>query len=237
MTDQTTENLSGSRAVRFTAAKVIRLAWVKARRASEKETPDADEYELMRDFLNLKLDEVGARARIARSVERVEVDVEAETAAYTLSDTIWDVVDDAHFAYDDSWDLRVRHMGRAEYMAISNKASEGTPTRYYPEKLQAISLKLWPVPDADGTLTIQAVKWLQDVTSTAQTIDLERYWMPYLVCTLAREAAGMGNIDPLYHRTLQMEEDNLLRLALGASKQRGGAQFHMAHRTGWTRRG
>lgn len=232
----TAENLSATRAVRFTAGGIMKLAWKLARAGSIRETPDAEDYEFMRQWMNVRLDEVAARARIARSVTRLTTTMVSGTASYALSSDVFDVVGVGTYeASGDTYERLVYPMGRDEYMALTYKESPGPPSRYYPEKTSVVTVYPWPVPDAAGTLTLQAARWVQDVTSIEQTVDLERYFVPWLIHGLAHKVAQTNSIDINYCRDLERQADGLFQLALGSAKQRGSSQFVMSHRTGWMR--
>lgn len=230
----TESNVSSQWAGEFTVAKIISLAWKKARMINVRQEPDAQEQAFARDILNLSLDALQAEGKIVRQVEMRDVTVTAGTAAYALADDVIDVIGDAMMVFD-TYETPLRMMGRGEWQLISNKETEGQPSRYYPEKGAVVTLRLYPVPDADATLRIQAVRLLKDVTATNETLDLERHWVRFMVADLAYEIA-VYNSQPLdLCQLLRREADGLKDFSRAQAKQRGPAQFVIGHRTGWNR--
>lgn len=232
----TANNLSTSRTVQFTVAGVVSLAWKKAQMINIRQEPDASEQEFARQHLLMIMDEIAKEAKIARSVTRYTVATVADQAAYTLDASILDVVDIATYTpLDSDYDLQIMPIGRDAYMRHGDKLASGTPVEYFVEKSSVLTLNLWPVPtETDATVTIQAVRWLYDTTTSAQTVDLERYFAGYLVSALAYEIA-MANSKPIeFCRTLKKEAAEKLVQCLGTSKERGDFQLHIGHRTPWS---
>lgn len=232
----TSSNLSSTWSGEFTVASIISMAWQKARMMNVRSEPDEQEQAWSRKWLNVQLDAIQAEGKIIRAVEMEEVDITAGTATYTLSDEIIDVEGDAMLIRDDDeTETIVRYMPRSEWQVISNKDSQGHPSRYYPEKLATITVKLWPVPDFDATLRLQAVRLLRDVTATNQTLDFERHWIRYVITDLAYEVAMANGQDLAFCQMLKSEAETLKTLSRGHAKQRGPIQMVSMHRTGWNR--
>jgi hypothetical protein len=239
----TAESLSGVRNVRFTVQGIISLAWQKARMNNFAQEPTTLQQTKAREWLNVKLDSLQTVARIARSVTFLSTTTVAAQASYTLSSDIFDVINDG--AYSDagsSTDTPMRFMGRDEYLHISNKTAAGRSTRYYPERGSTIVVYPWPVPSIAGdTIKLQQVRWLQEVLTSSNTMDLERYFSEYLIYALAYEIGTSNGIDNEYMRDVLMQaqgadgRSGLLGKVMGYSRQRGPVQLHMSHRTPWSR--
>jgi len=238
MTDTTTtQNLSSTRAIEFTVDGILTMAWHTARMVNVRQEPDANEKEWARKWLMMKMDSLQARVRIARSVVLEDVTLDASTGTdgqpftVALSKDIWDVIDDAKIIGTSEKDETIVQMiTRDRWEAITRKDSDGLPTKFYVDKKEQLTLYVWPKPNVDYTLRIQAVKWLRTAASTAHTLDLERYFTEYLVNALAYEIAKANSIDLNYVTLLRGDADRLLNLALGASKQRGKVQLILKHR-------
>jgi hypothetical protein len=231
----TTQNISTSRTVEFTVEEICTMAWQMSRMVNIRQTPTASEVEWSRKVILLKMDSLQARARIARSVIFEDVALTAGTADYDLSTDIFDVIGDAQLVDADDNETPVSMRARDYYQALADKTVEGTPTIFYASKLNIITLKLWPVPSEDWTLRIQAVKWLRSAASGERTLDLDRYFNEYLTTILAYEIARANSMDLAFCLTLRRDSDDLLKMALGAAKQRGPVQMHMKHKTGHLR--
>ena len=239
----TADNLSGVRNVRFTVAGIISLAWQKARMNTLVQEPTTIQQTKAREWLNVKLDSLQTIARITRSVTFLSTTTVADQQSYTLSSDVFDVINDGTYA-DASSDTEtpMRFMGRDEYLRISNKTAGGRSTRYYPERGATISIFPWPVPTVAGdTIKLQQVRWLQDVLTSSDTMDLERYFSEYLIYALAYEIGTSAGIDNDYMRDVLMQaqgadgRSGLLGKVMGYSRQRGPTQLHMNHRTAWSR--
>lgn len=237
------DNLSGTRNVRFTVQGLISLAWQKARMLTFAQEPTTLQQTKAREWLNVKLDSLQTIARITRSVTFLSTTTVADQQAYVLSADVFDVINDGMFiASAGGAETPMRFMGRDEYLHISNKTAGGRPTRYYPERGATISVYPWPVPTTAGdTFKIQQVRWLQDVLTSSNTMDLERYFSEYLIYALAYEIGTSAGIDNEYMRDVLMQaqgadgRSGLLGKVMGYSRQRGPTQLHMNHRTPWSR--
>jgi len=243
MPDQVSaSNIGTDRSVEFTVDGITKLAWQTARMVNIRQEPDATEKEFARKWLNIKMDSLQARARIARSVILTDVTLDASTATtgnpftVSLGQDVFDVIGDAKLVDSNGDETFVQMQGRSQWEAIVKKDEDGLPVHFYPARLDVITLYVWPRPSVDYTLRVQAVKYLRSASNSAETADVDRYFAEYLVNGLAYEIAKSNSIALEYCLLLRKDADRLLNLALGMAKQRGPTQMRLNHRTGWNRR-
>lgn len=191
-----------------------------------------------RDFLELEVDGLQAQGLLERAVALYDVTLIASTATYALPSTTLSVVGDAMYTPPSatSGQTVVKSMDRARYQLISDKTATGTPTLYWAEQLATVTLYLWPVPDAAGTLAIQHHRLLADNNDGSKTPDLERYWAKYLVNAVAHSVAmsnGIG-ISRLQYMKALANADLAIAKAQSASATPG--QVVCTHVSGWNNR-
>lgn len=116
--------------------------------------------------------------------------VESAAAAYPS-------VSDIELASSVS-DLPVTIWNRDTYMAINNKAQQGSPsTNYFFEKAIPPRVTLWPVPDnANNHLSIFRHREVQDIGTLTQSIEVPSRWYDGVIWLLAaRLVFELPNID------------------------------------------
>lgn len=150
-----------------------------------------------RKALERIIDELPVHGIFARAVPLVDVDIVAGTQEYTLSSSYLDVVNDAMFLSDAQGEGQtlVKQIAREDWQVITNKDSSGRPARFYVDRTGDLKILLWPVPSEAGTLTVEAHRLLADVQDENATVDLQRYWMDYLVHALAHQLATDSSVE------------------------------------------
>jgi hypothetical protein len=191
-----------------------------------------------RDFLELEVDGLQAQGLLERAVALYDVTLVAGSSAYAMPSTTLSVVGDAMYLppTSTSGQTVVKPMDRARYQLISDKDAQGTPSLYWAEQLAAVTVYLWPVPDEDGTLTIQRHRLLADNDDGSKTPDLERYWAKYLVNAVAHWVAmsnGIG-VSRLQYLKALAADDLAIAKAQAASATPG--QVVCTHVSGWNSR-
>ena len=77
-------------------------------------------------------------------------------------------------------------MSRAEYLNISKKSTEGTPTQYYLLRGQSTpTLYIYPTPDAADTFKYYALTRLQDAGDYTNNAEVPFRFLPSLTAGLA----------------------------------------------------
>lgn len=78
-------------------------------------------------------------------------------------------------------DLTISPMSFPEYLMQTNKFTQGRPLQYYVERATAaITLYLWPIPDAllPYTLYYYRIRRIQDVNTIQNTMDIPAQYLP-----------------------------------------------------------
>lgn len=88
-------------------------------------------------------------------------------------------------------DVPVSPMAGDEYLAIPDKSIEGMPSRYWYEKLAGTSvIHLWNTPEnSTDQIVYRRLRWLQDVTTGAETPDIPYFWYEALCSGVAAKLA------------------------------------------------
>lgn len=84
-------------------------------------------------------------------------------------------------------EIRIKKMGRAEFMQIPFKTTSGPSTAYFfsPQTTYAL-LYLWPVPDNSlDTLNISYTRVIDSMDSTSNTADIPVEWLNCITLNLA----------------------------------------------------
>jgi len=100
---------------------------------------------------------------------------------------------------------------RDEYMILPNKAARGTPSIYYVEKTQAgVNLRVWQVPTADFTLSLDVDMLMSTITYGGDFVDIPDEWMETVMTNLALRCGGIFQKEPsnyLLSRAQQLETE------------------------------
>jgi hypothetical protein len=224
--------LSSSVGRKFSVAQLSLLAFRRAGLKSINQ-PSLTTVELSaaKDELELIIDELATEGVFARSVKFQTVDIVSGVAEYTLNEDVLDVIGTPMFMRDgEVIETACQLINRNRYQLLTNKTTESShPTLVYPHREgEAIVLKLWSVPNVDGTLTIEAHRLLADVDQGDKNPDLRSYWYQYLVTALAAKLAQGASLDGKSKHLLS-EAMHLLQKAKGKAHQRGPQQFYMGH--------
>lgn len=136
-----------------------------------------------------------AEGLVLGSVERATLALVAGTAEYTLpADTLDVFIGPQNLAGTvytaSSAENPVRAIHRHEYQTgIATKATQGTPTTVYVERLAAVKLAFWPVPRETMTFRYDRQRLLRDMDTGGVTLDLARKWQKAIVYAVAWQVA------------------------------------------------
>jgi hypothetical protein len=124
-------------------------------------------------------------------IDQETVAVVADTHSYALAAGSIDTLD-VVFARGDTQGIELSRISRQDYLLIPDKTVRGTPTQYYIDHaltLNTPTIVMWPIPDAAGTLTLDRMRWSEDVTAIGQTVDAHRSWFEAIAAGLAARLA------------------------------------------------
>ncbi len=137
----------------LTRAEFIRRSYQLAGLLEVSQSPSDYDSALAVDMLGLELDALQAEHIVLKTSERTTKTLAASTAAYTLDTDCMDVnvgPDNVVGTVVPSGgtETHVRILSQHEYLEITDKTTEGTPTRCLIERQDTITATFWPVPDA-----------------------------------------------------------------------------------------
>jgi hypothetical protein len=100
----------------------------------------------------------------------------------------------------------VTQMSRDDYMRLSDRTQQGTPTLYFEEQtLTGLTVTFWPVPPATGdTIEYACLLRAQNFDAASNTPDFPSEWTNVLVFGLAKDLAYDYG-DPVLAQALSQE--------------------------------
>lgn len=174
-----------------------------------------------------------------RKVDFLEVTLITDVSAYTLDESVADVVGTAMYIEPGqdviaaTSETPLRQVSRDEWQGFSSKSASARPTTYYVHRVANIlQIRMWPVPGATengGTVRFQGNFWRADSTDASATVDAERYWEDYLVSELAARLAGANHLPVDRCKLLKDEAKEKLELAQSYSMDRPDLQLYVDH--------
>lgn len=122
----------------------------------------------------------------------------------------------------DGVDTTIYPMSRQEWLDIPDKTTQGRPNRYFADKRQNIvTITLWTVPEnSTDTLTMDAVRKLQDADAAADEPDIPYYMREAFVSGLAVRLCEKFGPEPFIPR-LQMNAEKQFKRANGSQRELG----------------
>jgi hypothetical protein len=189
-------------------------------------------------LLDLTIDNLAVEGFMARTTSFYDLDVVAGTSAYTLTDTVLDVFEDAMFHTDAEPDTELvcSQMDLSTWQTLTSKASESPrPQLYLADRTGAtIAVKLWPVPSENGTLRFKAVRLLGNNATSTDTPDLQRYWLDAIVWMLAYYVAVDSSLPLDRCQFLGAQAEAKKKAAVAYAFEHTGTQAQYSYTTQWS---
>lgn len=153
-----------------------------------------NDYRTARRSLNLLGQEFANRGINLWTVEQSTLSLSSGTATYTLPADTVSILDHAirTGTGTSQSDLSITRISIGEYASLTNKNSQGRPTKVYIERLRdAPKINIWPVPDNNTyTLVYYRIRRIQDSVSGSDTqYDAPTRFLPAIVSGLAYQIA------------------------------------------------
>jgi hypothetical protein len=223
----------------FSIATIIRRAYQLAglMNASESTADPAwtAKAEMAADLLDMGLKRMQASSIVEKHVLRTSIAITGGTATYAVASNIIAMLGTAMFAETgDAIENPVIPMDRDAYQVITDKTTQGHPSRYWFDRYSQ-QISLWPVPDANGSLVVQAHRLIADGDLTQYDVELERHWTEYLVTYLAYRLSQANSLPAERVGMFKLEATDLLKEAQGYSRASEPFNLTCTHRTGWSR--
>lgn len=181
-----------------------------------------------RDIFSTILKSLQARGVTLTQAVSSTLTLTAGTADYALPADVIDVefpTTVQQTASDtETW---VEKMVYSDYRVISDKTTQGTPTRAYVEKLSSCTVKFWSVPEQGYIWNYRAIKLLPDMSSGTTEPGLTQRWMAALVWRLAYWLSHAYNLPMAKRVELKAVADEEQRVVLGQENERGDLNLQM----------
>lgn len=233
--------ISTSVGERFTIDTVVRLAYHRAGLVTVGQVPTLEQTQYGRSTLDEIMDGLGAHGNLARVTEFLNVAITAGVTEYEMPNTVLDLLNPAMYIDATNTDVDfadgetpIDLITEQAWTRLSSKAAAGRPIKFYADRTKdLIKAVLWPVPSEVGaTVRFYVQRKLADASDGNATLDLQNYWMRYIITILASELAQAGSLDQKA-AALFGKAQMFLRLAKGKANERPGNQMYMTHDGGW----
>lgn len=230
--------VSSSVGQQFTIDRIVRMAYRRAGLKNVQGSPSTAEASHAREELELIVDSLSNRGVYANAVTFEDVTCTAGVASYTLPATVVDVVGDGQVVAegqdpdDADGGTRIRQIRREEWHHISGKSAQGRPTLFYTNRVnRLVSVTVWPKPDSAQVIRFQAHRRLADVQDGTATLDLEDFWLNYLVAALAAVLAESHSLPTPVVQDKRAAAEKLLLEARRQANQRPNIDVVVAHQS------
>lgn len=232
--------VSSSQGAKLTVNQHVRDAYKYAGLMGIEQEPTAIEFAFGRRMFQVVINRLEGEGVPARLGGAHNVALTAGVFQYTLPEDVLDVLDPGMYIDENNVDpdratgeTQIRVITYEEYTRISSKAAEGRPYLLYPDRNgDQIVINLWTIPDATGaTVRLNVHRKFFDVDDGLATVDLQRYWDPYLQAALAQRLAQSSSLDQRATKFMG-EAALLLRKAKAMAEERPSTTVYVTHGTG-----
>jgi hypothetical protein len=178
----------------------------------------ADELISARRGLDYLLTSIQNKNVLLHKVETTTVAV--STASVSLSSSISDVLV-ASCRFNDT-NISMTRDGYERWAEISNKTTEGRPTRYWWDRRRDGNiLNLWPIPDQQYDIVLTIQKNAEDTLRAFDNVDVPRRFLPAVLYGLAYWI-GMrrSKVPETRLNMLKLEYERQLRDAMREDRER-----------------
>lgn len=135
-----------------------------------------------RRSLNLLFLEWANRGLNLWTIEQGALSFIASTNFYNLPT---DTVNILTAVINDTNDIAIDRISRAEYLNIPNKTTTGRPSQYYVERTNVPKLYVYPSPDKAYSFKYYRIRRIQDSGQYTNTLDVNFRFLPCLTAGLA----------------------------------------------------
>ena len=111
------------------------------------------------------------------TIEQASLNLVASTTTYNLGT---DIVNVLTAVVNDTNDIAIDRISRAEYLNLPNKTTTGRPAQYYVERTNLPKIYLYPTPDKAYTFKYYRIRRIQDSGDYTNTLDVNFRFLPCL---------------------------------------------------------
>jgi hypothetical protein len=233
-----TTNTVSSR--KFDVSEIIRMALRASSVLSSYQAPDETMIGEARDLLDAVLDNLATDGVTAKTVEFQTVTVVADTSSYQLAESTLEVLEPVWFSAAGQGEppttqTELKLVGSQRWRELETDRT-GTPMYLFADRgADGVLARLWPIPDDSGTLRLRVQRMLMDAGPGTHTVELERYWVQYLIQALAAEIAQSKSLADMAQLCLVRAEALKLK-CLNQDSPHVDGQITWSHRTAWSGR-
>ena len=116
------------------------------------------------------------------TIEQATISLTASTTSYNLGT---DIVNVLTAVINDTNDIAMDRISRAEYLNLPNKSTEARPAQYYVERTNVPKVFLYPTPDKAYIFKYYRIRRIQDPGNYTNTLDVNFRFLPCLSAGLA----------------------------------------------------
>lgn len=173
-------------------------------------TPKDKEIAYGKQALNLMFKSWAARGLTLWTDEDGAATVAAGNPVVALDPRPIDV-NEVNLAVSATYERPLTRWEKGDYATMPNKLQAGEPLIYTPVyTADGMSLKVWPVPTADRTLTYSYSRVIEDVDQLSDPVDVPQMWLEAVAKVLATKLTVFGG-DPNHLAMIKGEADVLER--------------------------
>ena len=116
------------------------------------------------------------------TIEQATLSLSASTTEYSLPT---DTVNVLTAVINDSSDIAIDRISRAEYLNVPNTTTTGRPSQYYVERANTPKVFFYPTPNKVYTFKYYRIRRIQDSGDYTNTLDVNFRFLPCLAAGLA----------------------------------------------------
>tara|TARA_R110000803_G_C11963531_1_gene318977 strand:+ start:34 stop:699 length:666 start_codon:yes stop_codon:yes gene_type:complete len=173
---------SGTTAFDLTVEEVIVEAYERCGLSAQS----GFDLKMARRSLNLLFAEWANRGLNLWTIEQKTQILTSGTTTYSLGTDVVDILSAVLTTADDSTiDSQLDRISRAEYLHISKKTTQSSPSQYYLERTITPTLYLYPTPNDAHTFKYYALTRIQDAGVYTNNTEVPFRFLPCLVAGLS----------------------------------------------------
>jgi hypothetical protein len=174
--------LSGTTTFDLTIEEIIEEAYERCGLAVRS----GFDLKMARRSMNLLFAEWANRGLNLWTIEQRTKTLASSTTSYDLDTDLVDILSAVLYeASNTTIDKQLDRLSRAEYLHISQKTLEETPTQFYLERTITPKLYLYPTPDAADTFKYYALTRINDAGDYTNNSEVPFRFLPSLTAGLA----------------------------------------------------
>ena len=174
--------LSGTTAFDLTIEEIIEEAYERCGLSVRS----GFDLKMARRSLNIMFAEWANRGLNLWTIEQRTQTLTASTTSYDLDTDLVDIMSAVLYeASDTTVDKQLDRLSRAEYLHISKKSTEATPTQFFLERAITPKLYLYPTPNAADTFKYYALSRIQDAGEYTNNSEVPFRFLPCMSAGLA----------------------------------------------------